>query len=166
MKVLMAVFVTGDMHGDCKRLTSYNFPQGEKLTRDDVLVVTGDFGMIFENTQTTREIYLQSWFSTKRYTIVFIDGNHDNHTRLRKLPKVEKFGSYVGKVSENVFYLQRGYVYTIQGKKFFTMGGALSRDIVLFGEVEWSKISHFEFRKIKLKDVPEAFLLCCGDAIV
>lgn len=55
-------------------------------------------------------------------------GNHDNYDLIEKLPEVEMFGSKVLKVSDNVFYLKRGYVYQIEGKSFLVLGSAMSDD--------------------------------------
>ena len=47
----MAVFLTGDIHGlidDPDRFEVWNFPEGENLTRNDYVIVLGDFGMPFD----------------------------------------------------------------------------------------------------------------------
>ena len=41
---------------------------------------------------------------------------------------VEKFDNRVGKVTDHIFWLQRGNRYVIEGRTFFAMGGALSYD--------------------------------------
>lgn len=38
------------------------------------------------------------------------------------------YGAKVLKVSDNVFYLKRGEIYTIEDKLFLVLGGALSDD--------------------------------------
>jgi hypothetical protein len=38
------------------------------------------------------------------------------------------FGSKVGKVSDSIFHLKRGHIYTIENNKFFVMGGAQNTD--------------------------------------
>ena len=43
-------------------------------------------------------------------------------------PEVEMFGDVVKKLSESVFYLLNGHIYTIDGSTFFVMGGGLSID--------------------------------------
>lgn len=53
---------------------------------------------------------------------------NENHDELDKLEQVPMFGGHVGKVSENIFHLKRGQIYTIHGKTFFCMGGAESTD--------------------------------------
>ena len=43
------VFVTGDVHGgyDLEKQSNKNFPTGKTLTRDDYVIVCGDFGLPF-----------------------------------------------------------------------------------------------------------------------
>ena len=46
----MTVYVTGDVHGRAEygssRFTSKSWPLGRTLTRDDVVIVAGDFGFV------------------------------------------------------------------------------------------------------------------------
>lgn len=47
----MSIFVTGDIHriaeyGAC-RFSSRSWPRGRELTRDDVVIVAGDFGFVW-----------------------------------------------------------------------------------------------------------------------
>jgi len=126
----MSVWVTGDTHipHDIRKLNSKNFPEGLKLTKEDVLIQLGDFGLLWANEIDETEKYWTNWLNNKPWTTLFIDGNHENHERLGRLPEVEMFGSKVGKVSDSIYHLKRGHIYNIQGKTFFTMGGALSID--------------------------------------
>ena len=141
----MAVYGTGDTHipFDVKKLNSKNFKDGRFLTKEDYLIITGDFGLIWRNIINREETYWLKWFTNeKKFTTLFIDGNHDNHKRLHswevvsnaneindvRYKTVEKFGGIVGKISDSIFHLRRGGVYTICGKKFFIMGGANSID--------------------------------------
>jgi len=59
---------------------------------------------------------------------LFIDGNHENFELLNRLPTVDMFGGKVRKISQKVYHLMRGQVYTIENKSFFTLGGATSHD--------------------------------------
>lgn len=45
----MAVFITGDTHCpiDIKKLNFKNFPQGKNLTKDDYVIICGDFGGVW-----------------------------------------------------------------------------------------------------------------------
>lgn len=58
-------------------------------------------------------------------TLLFIDGNHDNHAALRKLP-VNDAG--FGVLTENMLYVPRGHRWIMGGQRFGGLGGAYSID--------------------------------------
>jgi len=121
------IYITGDTHGDWSRFSSGNFSDGKLMNRDDYVIVCGDFG-IWHNTNTER--WWLNWLGEKPFTLLFVDGNHENYNRLyREFKEVDWHGGKVHKIRENVLHLERGYVFDIDGKKFFTFGGARSHDI-------------------------------------
>lgn len=122
--------VTGDIHGhhSYRRLSTKNFPEGRILDKEDYLIVAGDFGLIWTSEPDATEKYLTKWFTNKKWTTLFVDGNHENFFRLNQLPVVEKFGGKVGMINDSIFHLKRGEIYTINGNKIFTFGGAESTD--------------------------------------
>jgi len=124
------IYLTGDIHGhhSINKLANSRWPEGKKLTKDDYLIVLGDFGLIWKDEPDNNEKYWLKWLDERPWTTLFIDGNHENHTRLYNLPTKPMFGNTVGICSESVFHLKRGEVYNIAGKTFFTMGGAFSID--------------------------------------
>jgi predicted phosphodiesterase len=126
----MKVFISGDIHGskDIHKLNSKIFPEGLFLTKDDFVIITGDFGLLWSNEPDREEIWWINWLNEKPFTTLVIDGNHENHWRLLQLPLIEKFDAVVGKISNSIFHLKRGEIYNINNKKFFCMGGASSTD--------------------------------------
>ncbi len=126
------IYITGDTHGELEtfKLGSKFFPEGKKLTKNDYVIIVGDFGLVFNQEFTPNEIHWLKWLKTKSWTTLFIDGNHENFDRLfsDEFPIVPMFGDEVKKIYDDIYYLQRGRVYTIEGKTFFTMGGAPSID--------------------------------------
>ena len=44
------------------------------------------------------------------------------------LPKTEAYGGRTVKLYDNIELLDRGYIFTIEGKKIFSQGGAMSSD--------------------------------------
>ena len=44
------VFVTGDTHNmlDWKKLNTSNFPEQKKLTKDDIVIIAGDAGIVWD----------------------------------------------------------------------------------------------------------------------
>lgn len=122
------VYITGDCHADFSRFSEDYFPEQRDLTRDDIIIVMGDFG-IWHDTESER-VHLD-WLAKKNFTIVFVDGNHENYDRIYsdEFEVVNFHGGKAQKIRENIFHLMRGYVFEFCGKKFFAFGGAKSHDI-------------------------------------
>ena len=122
------VFVTGDCHAKFNKFSTENFPEQKEMTRDDIVIVCGDFGLWNDNNE---ERYWFKWLSEKNFTVVFVDGNHENFDRLYsdEFPIVDFHGGKAHKIRDNIYHLMRGYVFEFDGKKFFCFGGASSHDI-------------------------------------
>ncbi|MCI9548469.1 MAG: hypothetical protein HFF20_04480 [Oscillospiraceae bacterium] len=58
-----------------------------------------------------------------------IPGNHENYDALRKYPQEEWQGGNVRRIRPSVILLEQGQIFSLAGKRFFTMGGASSHDI-------------------------------------
>lgn len=130
----MSVLITGDTHGtyDIHKLSSKNFNYNNELglTKDDYLIITGDFGLVWNyKGEDDTEKYWLDWLDKKPWTTLFCDGNHSNHQRLNNDFHVEEWnGGKIHRIRESVIHLMRGQVFDLQDKKFFTMGGASSHD--------------------------------------
>jgi len=156
------VFITGDCHGEYGRFGIENFPQQEFLTRDDYVIVTGDFG--YWNRSSEQEQW-RNWLAQKSFTILFVDGNHENFDMLSELPTEEWRGGKIHKIADNIFHLMRGQIFDIAEKKFFTMGGAASHDIQdgildpnapdFLDEYRWMALSGAMFRVLRKSWWPE-----------
>ena len=130
----MAVFVTGDIHGwlDIGKLTPDRWPQGTKLRRSDLLVICGDFGLIWNNPITLEEKFFIDWLDSRPWTTLFVDGNHENYDLLDTFPITTWHGGKVAVLpgTKNVIHLLRGQVYEMGSYgRWFCMGGAPSHDI-------------------------------------
>ena len=120
------VYVTGDMHGDISRFSDAFLPNESEWAENDYLIVCGDFGFIFLNNEREKEQL--DFLEQKSYTILWIDGNHENFTVLSQYPVEEWNGGKIHRIRKNIIHLLRGQCFTIEGKKFFTIGGAYSID--------------------------------------
>lgn len=122
------IYCVGDTHGalEINKLSTSSFPQQKKMTKEDYVIICGDFGLIWN--MDNEDKYWLEWLSNKPFTTLFVDGNHENFDMLYNFPVQEKFGGLVREVAENVYHLCRGNVFTINGKKIFAMGGATSID--------------------------------------
>lgn len=123
----MAIYFTGDTHGgiDTRKLNTKNFPEGKSLSKRDYLVVTGDFG-IWNDKQSMN--FLNWLDKTKTFTVLFVEGNHEDYTFLKTFPLIDKFNNKVRKINDSVYQLLRGEIYNIEGYDFFAFGGARSID--------------------------------------
>ena len=73
------VYVTGDTHSNFKRFSLDSFPEQREMTRDDHVIICGDFGLVWDaGGESKSEQYWLNWLEEKSYTTLFIDGNHDN----------------------------------------------------------------------------------------
>lgn len=158
----MAIYLTGDTHGDIDihKLGARRWPEGKELTRDDYLVILGDFGLVWNNTSNER--WWLSWLEGQPWTTLFIDGNHENHDRLDEMPTEEAFGAPVHFVRPHIIHLMRGYAYdlpTDDGSiSVLTMGGARSIDRAFRTEgISWwsREIPSEEERERCLKTIKE-----------
>ena len=126
----MTVYVTGDVHGRAEygssRFAFKSWPLGRTLTRDDVVIVAGDFGFVWDGSNAER--YWLDWFESKPWTTCFVDGNHENHHALAGLPVLEWNGGLVHEARPHVLHLMRGEVFDIDGLTVLAMGGAASND--------------------------------------
>ena len=112
----MAVYVTGDVHGRAEygssRFAFRSWPLGRTLTRDDAVIVAGDFGFVWDGSNAERY-----WLD-----------NHENHHALAGLPVLEWNGGLVHEARPHVLHLMRGEVFDIDGLTVLAMGGAASND--------------------------------------
>ncbi|MFD1888564.1 metallophosphoesterase family protein [Paenibacillus wenxiniae] len=124
------IYVTGDTHGMpwlSRRLNTRSFPQQKQLTKQDTVIIVGDFGLIWD-WQKEDQFWLKWLDEVKPFTTVFIDGNHENFDLLEQFPIEQWNGGHVHRINDSVLHLMRGQVYTIEGKRLFTFGGAASHD--------------------------------------
>ena len=124
----MNIFLTGDTHIplDIEKLNTKAFPEQKHLTPNDFLIVLGDFGLLWNEDKTY--YWWKQWFENKNFTTLWLDGNHENHDWIDTLPVSEWNGGKVHQISKNIIHLMRGQVFYLNGKSFFTYGGALSFD--------------------------------------
>lgn len=114
------IYVRGDTHGD---LSCFSDPALSVLGPGDKLIITGDFGFVFVSDPVGLDALAE-----KPYEILFVDGNHENFEALEAYPQILRYCAPVQQLKPNVFWLRRGYVYTMEGKTFFVMGGGYSID--------------------------------------
>lgn len=135
MEVMNMIYITGDIHGNQFKWLEQIDPV---LKEGDIIIVCGDFGIGFFQQKYSSEESFYDFISEQPYTVLFIDGNHENFNLLNSYQVESWNGGYVHKIRHNLIHLMRGEIYTIEGKTFFTFGGGYSIDQPLRKEnVSW-----------------------------
>ena len=142
------VFIKGDLHGEIEELERIAtlIP---KPTKRDLLIVLGDFGVIFADEKTSFDNLLR--VAKLPYTLAFVDGNHENFDLIKKLETSFSpwHGGEIGVLPWNIIHLKRGEIYEINNRKIAVMGGADSID--KFTRVEG--VSWWKEERISDKDI-------------
>ncbi len=137
------VFITGDIHGDydIAKIDTLKEQLGGELKadpEDKLLLVCGDFGLIFEKAENDWERKIKNYYHAlyEEYGLAVAAclGNHENYDRIYgELPLVDWWGDKARALGENgPWYLVNGAYYTVEttARPFtlLAMGGAASHD--------------------------------------
>lgn len=124
-----------DLHGeiDIHKLSSKRLLKNQiNLTKNDYLIICGDFGLVWHYPDMKgykSDQYWLKWLADKPWTTLFVDGNHENFDLLETFPIEEWNGGNVQHiVKDKVIHLMRGQIFNIEGNSIFTFGGAESHD--------------------------------------
>lgn len=144
------IFVTGDTHGqiDFEKLKVFS-NENTSLTKNDYMIICGDFGGVWNPLTIDKE--LEPYINLP-FTVLFIDGNHENFDLLSEYQISNWHGGKVHFISDNIIHLMRGQVFDIEGLLFFTMGGATSTD----KKMRIENISWWKEEEISEDDIIEA----------
>ena len=148
------IYITGDTHGDFRRFTKNGMKaQGKELNENDYVIVCGDFGLCWAKDSTFD--YYCDFFAERKYTVLWVQGNHENYDMIAEYPIEEWHGGKVRHiVKDKVILLERGQVFEIEGNTFFTFGGASSHD-VQGGILDKTDADYHEkLRKVKNSRLP------------
>ena len=107
----MAIYVTGDTHGAgrlgpdsvdgfMRRLNRDSFPEQKELTKEDFVVILGDFGGVWAVSRTRvqespPERDALDWLEKRPFTTLFVPGNHENYDRLTGCTDERLLGSWL-----------------------------------------------------------------------
>ena len=78
------VYLTGDTHGDLDR---FRHGRLRWLGKRDIVVVLGDFGFVWDG--GAEEQKKLDWLRKRPYTLLFLDGSHENYDLLAQYPERE-----------------------------------------------------------------------------
>lgn len=108
------IYITGDTHSDFSRFTEENFPIQSEMTKDDYVIICGDFGGVWTSEEeSNREKDALDWLNERNFTRLY-----------NNYPIEEWHGGKVHKIRDSILHLMRG-----DDKKIFAFGGAQSHDI-------------------------------------
>lgn len=146
------IWVTGDTHGEFSRLSGGNFRDGKQATKDDYVIILGDFGLWHD---CPSERYRLDWLNDRPFTTLFVDGNHENFDRLYsdEFEEMPFCQGKVHKIRDSVLHLQRGHVFTMQNHSFFVMGGASSHD-VSGGIYQRGELTPHKKKRLQMEGLP------------
>ena len=126
------VFVTGDTHGDFRRIA--DFTGRYNTTTDDIIIILGDAGInYFGDWQDT---HLKRMLATLPITLFCIHGNHEMRPQkvmrngVNSYKLIERFSGFCWQEPEfpNLLFANDAQAYLIAGKTCIVAGGAYSVD--------------------------------------
>ena len=80
----MALYITGDTHGDFRRFLPERFPEQERLTKENFVLICGDFGGVWYG--DSRDAEELDFLEARPFTTLFVTGNHENYDALNAYP--------------------------------------------------------------------------------
>ncbi|MDD7391215.1 MAG: metallophosphoesterase family protein [Lachnospiraceae bacterium] len=103
----MSIYITGDTHG-AKRFGFYSvdgfmprfntdsFPEQKEMTKEDFVIICGDFGGVWSfGGETKEEAHNLNWLENKPFTTLFVPGNHENYDRLTGISDESRLNSWL-----------------------------------------------------------------------
>ena len=123
MGEIRVIYVTGDTHGEMRR---FRAPGLRRLGKGDTMIICGDFGFLWDGGEEEEKNLRK--IGKMKYSVLFLDGTHENFDLLGKFPVEEWNGGRVQHISGGLYHLMRGQVYTIEERKIFTFGGGESME--------------------------------------
>jgi hypothetical protein len=127
------IYFCGDVHGNLDIQKLKQFKDSGRIDKDDILIQTGDLGIVWSNKEDSLERDLKKFYDSLGFKkILFIPGNHENYNRLLgdefPLVNLNEINGEAKQISNNVYMLLSGNIYTINEKKVFCFRGAKSID--------------------------------------
>ena len=83
----MELYITGDTHGDFSHFRPESFYEQERLTKEDVILIAGDFGGVWYG--DSRDDAGLNFLDSRPFTTAFVSGNHENYDALAAYPQAE-----------------------------------------------------------------------------
>jgi hypothetical protein len=124
----MKVAIAGDWHGNAY-WAEITVPKIAAQLEDQpfrVIYHLGDFGYWPGKFGKGYRVRLEKILAENDAELQFLDGNHENHKLLIK--QAENDCNMLVTISDHIYWMRRGYRFTLDGKVWLIMGGAASVD--------------------------------------
>lgn len=124
----MAIYITGDTHGNFRRIKNFCFNKAS-TTYNDILIILGDAGINYFLDE--RDTYIKELIDALPITLFCIHGNHEirpEHISSYKEMQWNNGSVFVEDLHPNILFAKDGETYDIDGIKTFVCGGAYSVD--------------------------------------
>lgn len=129
------IYITGDCHRNFERFNTRNFPEQKEMSKEDYVIICGDFGGIWDQEEESKEeTMLMDWLDCKSFTTLFVDGNHENFDRLYEYPVEEWHGGKVHKIRPSVIHLMRARYLKLKEKVYLHL---VVRAVMILMEGFW-----------------------------
>lgn len=119
------IYVVADLHAYQEKWLQQIHPV---LKQGDIALVAGDYGFGFWNGRYFSEETFYDWISEQPYSVLVVDGNHEQFGKLAAYPYCEIYGAKAQKIRDNIYHLCRGEIYDVLGRSVFVFGGGYSLD--------------------------------------
>ncbi len=119
------IAVTGDSRGEAGYERLVSDPVVNRMRKEDYLVILGGCGVTEPRADLDKVI---TAYRDLPCSVLFLDGAYDDYDLLSEYPLFPWNGGKIQVFSRGIYHLMRGQVFTLGGRRFFTMGGAVTPD--------------------------------------
>lgn len=99
------IYITGDIHANPKRLGMNALAQrGIHMNPEDYIIICGDFGIPWVGESDETDHKWLEWLAQLSYTVLFVDGNHENFDQLCRYPVKNWSGGRVHELRPNLYH--------------------------------------------------------------
>lgn len=113
------IYITGATDGNEREWITSVEPM---LHPGDTIIIAGSFGHGKWRGPLSEDVFYDR-IEAALYTVLFVDGLHDDTDRLSVLPVEEWRGGKVHRVRSGILHLMRGEIFDIGGSCVFVLGG-------------------------------------------
>ncbi len=117
------IYVAADIHGYIRLDLLKENMKNILLSPEDYLLIAGDVGIVWEE-NFHKDVY--DFYQNLPCKTLFVDGNHENFNLLNAYPITKWNGGNTHKITDKIYHLMRGEVFSIDNKKIFVFGGGFS----------------------------------------